>query len=173
MFNEVHKFNAIGETRDIITYEDGTVVDTGWGRNKIVFNFNVLVAGLLKADPLFSGIKYWAIGSGLPEWDNVRPEPQVADTGCVNEFYRKAIPTENIKYLDVAGNETVSATNRLQIRLVFSSAEAVGKWRDFSIFGANATATLNSGLALNHRTHGLIDKTNTMTIERIIRFTFS
>lgn len=101
-----------------------------------------------------------------------RPNPTVSDTGCLNEFYRKAIPAGSINFINTSGNVTSEPTNVLEVILKFNENEAVGKWREFCIFCGNATATLNSGLAMNRKTHGLIDKTSEMIIERTIRFTF-
>lgn len=268
------KLKFIGETRDIIYYKDGIVEDRGWDKNTMVSNFNVIISSLLKQQAGYSGIKYWAVGSGADTWDmppiyeklsikfntnatasgfilitlnNVlhqvsvvsgdtpaaiatkvlafsfpgwntviggttdtviftsttegdkvtntysagttgvtgtlttiengrtaqpRPNPTVTDVGCLAEFYRKEIPSSGINFINESGNVTSTPTNVLEIILKFTELEAVGKWREFSIFCGNATVTLNSGLAMNRKTHGLIDKTNEMIIERTIRFTF-
>lgn len=272
MFNEVSNKQIIGEVRDIIRYEDGRVIDTGWSRNSILMKVNTLIACLLKGETGIEGIQYWSIGSGEETWDlpsvfekaelvinagasangtvtitldgqgkvvNVnlgddaetvagkirstgfagwntsgtgnkviftattdgnkvdalynagttgavgnmttivqgvkgipRPEPQESDLGCVNEFYRKKIKPEDITFVDDAGIETQTPTNRLQISVTFSAEEAVGNWREFSIVGGNATEVLGTGYPINYKTHGLIEKTDTMTVERKIRFTF-
>jgi hypothetical protein len=102
-----------------------------------------------------------------------RPEPLATDTGCVQEIFRKVILPENIKYVDpVTFQETDSQSNIIQITVNISETEGVGDWREFSIICGNATEALNSGIAMNHKTHGLLTKTNTMTVERRIRFTF-
>ena len=272
IFNEVSNKQIIGEVRDIIRYEDGRVIDTGWSRNSILTKVNTLIACLLKGETGIEGIQYWSIGSGEETWDlpsvfekaelvinagasangtvtvtldgqgkvvNVnlgddaetvagkirstgfegwntsgtgnkviftattdgnkvdalynagatgavgnmttivqgvkgipRPEPQESDLGCVNEFYRKKIKPEDITFVDNAGIETQTPTNRLQISVTFLPEEAVGNWREFSIVGGNATEVLGTGYPINYKTHGLIEKTDTMTVERKIRFTF-
>lgn len=156
---------AIGETHDIITYKDGTVVDTGWSRNTIVIGLNKLLSAMLKGDPTYPGIKYWAIGSS----DTV---PTVNDVGCTTEIARKAIPSDAISYRNSNGTVSSAPTNILQVTLTFAQDEANGTWKEFSIFGGNATASLGSGIAINHKVHGVITKTNEMTVERTIRFTF-
>lgn len=172
MNEEKCKTNVIGEIKDIITYEDGTVEETEWGRNLVVDTFNTLLSGMLKGD-ITQGIKYWAVGSGLDTWDTTQPEPQKTDTKCKTEIYRKILPTPSITYVDTEGNTTAYPTNRLQITLFFDKGQATGKWREFCIFGGDgATSTKDTGLALNHRIHGLIDKTENMTVERVLRFTF-
>ena len=64
-------------------------------------------------------------------------------------------------------------SNILQIRRVFTEIECNGVWREFGIFGGNATETANSGIMINKRHHGVITKTNEMKVERIMRFVLS
>lgn len=170
---EQNNNRIIGEFRDIITYPDGTVEDRGWNRNTIVVSVNQLISALLKKETGYTGIQYWAIGSGQPEWDSSQPNAQPTDRGCVNEFFRKAITPTAIRFVDEAGQTTSAVTNRLEISLFFDKNEAVGSWREFSIIGGNATASLNTGYSINHKIHGKIEKTRDITIERTIRFTFN
>ena len=193
MFNEQAKLNAkennknlltlleneqmnrcfIGEVTDTITHADGRVEVREY-RNTIVNSIGTLIACLLKGQSGYSGIGYWAVGSGSEAWDNTNPTPAtVNDTGCTNEIGRKQIPASAIKFLDSGNATTDSPTNKLQITLTFSENECNGTWREFAIFGGNATSTRNSGLAINHKTHAILDKTNTMVVERQIRFTFN
>jgi hypothetical protein len=99
-----------------------------------------------------------------------RPDPKRTDTKCVSEIYRKAI--QSIDYLDVNGNVTAVPTNVIEVTATFNKDEAVGSWREFAIVGGNATATKDTGININYKTHGLIEKTNEMTVTRKIRFTF-
>ena len=70
-------------------------------------------------------------------------------------------------------NETDIPTNILQIKHTFGVNDCNGTWREFGIFGGNATTTANSGLLINKRHHAVITKTDEMTIERTMRFTLS
>lgn len=169
---ESANFKVTGEFNDIIYYKDGRVVDLGWNKNVVVNNASILIAALMKGAVGYSGIKYWAIGSGQESWDVSRPEPTITATKLVNEIYRKPIPAENIIFLNENGTESVVPTHIVQVSLTFEADEAVGKWREFAIFGGNATSTKDSGLNINYKTHGLIEKTNEMTIQRRIKFTF-
>lgn len=163
---------SIGEFRDIIRYNNGKTVVTDWKRNTIVNGLAKLVSIMLKGDNGYGGIKYWAIGSGSDSWDNNPHSPSASDEGCTNEIYRKAIPSNAIKYLDDNFEETSNKTNRLLISLTFNNDEGNGTWREFAIVGGNATDQANSGIAINHKITGRFDKTSDMKIERQIRFTF-
>jgi len=103
---------------------------------------------------------------------SVRPDPVLTDFKLVSEIFRKEILAENIKFLDANGNESVTPTNIIEVGVIFEAGEAIGEWREFAIFGGNATSVEDSGLNINYKTHGLIDKTNEMSIERKIKFTF-
>ena len=162
-----------GIIKDKIIYEDGRIEVREWEHNTIVNDVAKLLTCLLKGQSGYKGISYWAIGSGLASWDTTTPAPTVNDTGCTTEIFRKAIPVANIKFISDTGEVTSSPTKTIQIDLVFDKGEGTGTWREFSIFGGNATTSPNSGLAINHRTHGRIEKTATMVVERSMRFVFS
>lgn len=173
MTNESCLDQVVGEFRDVITYEDGTVEVREWSRNKIVKGIGNLVACLLKAQSGYTGIQYWAIGSGDSTWDNAVVQPSETDVKLHKEIGRKAIPTSAIKFVTNEGVETSSVTNCIQITLTFSPSECNGVWREFAIFGGNASTTANSGIMINHKIHDVLTKTSNMTVERQIRFTFN
>lgn len=163
----------IGEVTDTIHHADGRVEVKEY-RNTIVNSIGKLISCLFKAQAGYSGIQYWAVGSGSDGWDNVNPPvAQVTDVGCTNEIGRKAIPSSNIVFLDNNNSVSQTPTNRIQITLTFGENDCNGVWREFAIFGGNATTTPNSGIAINHKTHAIMVKTNTMVVERQIRFTFN
>ena len=175
-FNDGHEeMNRcfIGEVKDTIRHADGRVEVKEY-RNTIVNSIGKLVACLFKAQAGYSGLQYWAIGSGSDGWDNLNPPVALtSDVGCVNEIGRKAIPTNAIVFLDTNNAVSPTPTNRIQITITFSECECNGIWREFAIFGGNATSTKNSGIAINHKTHAIMVKTDTMVVERQIRFTFN
>lgn len=163
----------IGEYVDTIHYSDGRV-EVREAQNCIINDIGKLIACLLKGQSGYSRLGYWAIGKGLDSWDNVNPpQAQPSDTGCVNEIGRKAIPTNSIVFLDSGNQVSSTPTNRIQITLTFTEDDCNGTWREFAIFGGNATTTRNSGIAINHKNHSILIKTNTMVVERQIRFTFN
>lgn len=167
------KQGIIGEFQDTITFADGRVEVMDWNRNMIVNGISKLVACLMKKQSGHTGLSYWAIGQGLEEWDDNLPTAQATDERLTSEIGRKAIPASAITFVDANGQPTSGITNRIQITLEFMENECNGRWREFGIYGGNASATTNSGIMINHKIHELITKTSAMTIERKIRFTFN
>ena len=169
------KFNRqfIGEFTDTIRHADGRV-EVREGHNVIINDIGKLIACLFKGQSGYSRLGYWAVGSGADSWDNTNPTPAtVNDTGCVREIGRKQINANDIKFIDSSNRETNSVTNRIQITVTFTENECNGVWREFAIFGGNATSSLNSGIAINHKNHAIMVKTDSMVVERQIRFTFN
>lgn len=164
--------SVIGEFTDTITYADGTK-EVKEGQNLIVNDIGKLIACLFKKQDDYTGLSYWAIGSGQDAWDGKDVNATVLDSRLEAEHYRKEIPKENIQFLDEFGEPTEEITNRIGITLTFATNEANGKWREFSIFGGNATESPNTGLMINHKIHKILTKDESMTIERQIRFTFN
>lgn len=172
MNNEQNKNQIIGEYTDTIYYNDGRVEKLE-GRNMIVSDINKLIAVLFKNQAGNKGITHWAIGSGATDWDTSEKNPTASDTRLANEIFRKAIPVDNIKFIDEHGEISESVTNRISVSLTFASGEANGAWREFAIFGGDASDSLNTGIMINHKIHKILTKDDTMTIERQIRFTFN
>lgn len=166
------RFNMTGEITDKI-YKNGVLVDTIVDHNLIVNSFLNLVNALLKGAQGYAGIQYWAIGSGDPSWDSQMPEPAVNATALTNEIGRVAIAANEISFVDPNFDPSVDPTNILQIVHTFGANDCNGSWREFGIFGGNATSTAGSGIMINKKHHGIITKTSDMTIERTMRFTLS
>lgn len=178
MYNEGTDMSkaSIGELRDIIKDANtGEIIEVHeWEKNIIVKDIGILVACLMKGHPGYSGMLYWAVGSGLGTWDNMNPPlPSADDHKLVNEIGRKAIPSASISFVDANGNVSASPTNRLLITLSFGENDCNGEWREMMIVGGNATSTKDSGVAINHKTHQFIGKTTNVTVDRQIRFTFN
>ena len=94
-------------------------------------------------------------------------------TRLTAEIGRVAIPASEITFLDSNYNEVSNPTNIIQIKHTFGVSDCNGTWREFGIFGGNATATTNSGLLINKRHHSVLTKTSEMTVERTMRFTLN
>lgn len=168
------------EVLDYIIHEDGTKELA----NKASFNvvtdgLSKLIACLLKMQAGYTGILYWGLGSGNSAWPDGSPgSPSDTDIQLVSEFYRKAISTSDIIFINDNNEESNVPTNRLQVTVTFGADEANydpslgNRLMEFGIFCGNATSALNSGLMINHKTHPAIYKDNTMQLERIVRFTF-
>lgn len=170
--NDLSGVHMTGQITDRI-YKNGVFVEERVGHNLVVNSFLDLVMTLLKNQNGFKGIQYWAIGSGAEAWDDSLPTPDISATKLTNEIGRVAITADNITFLDSSYNPTSSTTNVLQISHTFGENDCNGVWREFGLFGGNATSTANSGVMINKRHHQVISKTPDMTVERVMRFTLS
>lgn len=160
-----------GEYQDIITHGDGSVEITE-SHNLIVDDIYKLIAILLGRRTGYTGLQFWAVGSGQSSWnDSNIPDPTVGDTRLVNEIGRVQIAS--VYHVNENLEQTLQETNRIAVEVTFGKDDCNGTWREFGIFGGNANANANSGVMINHKTHGAILKTNEMEITRRIIFTFS
>lgn len=161
-----------GEYTDTIRYANGDV-EVVKGENLIVDGLLRLVTTLLGVKSGYTGLKYWAVGQGNSSWDTSTPDALTTDTELTNEIGRKQISASDMTWVTSSGSDSSTPTNRLKVRVTFGANECVGTWREFGLFGGNATDSRNSGIMINHKNHSVITKTNEMEIEREIIFTFS
>lgn len=161
-----------GEITDIIHYKDGRV-EKRVGHNLVVNDFLKLVMSLLKGETGYKGVQYWAIGSGASSWDSNMPSPAIDATKLTSELGRVAISAGEIKFLTPEYEVTNTPTNIIQITHTFGPSDCNGVWREFGIFGGNATTAKDSGIMINKRHHAVLTKTEEMTIERVMRFTLN
>lgn len=162
-----------GHIVDRIFDKDGNLVDVIEGHNLVVNSFLKLVMALAKGESGYGRISYWAVGSGNSSWDSNTPDPEINATRLTAEIGRVAIAASEIKFLTAEHNESSSPTNIIQIKHMFGPSDCNGKWREFGLFGGNASATINSGFMVNKRHHGVITKTADMSIERTMTFTLN
>lgn len=161
-----------GQSIDRI-YKNGVFVEEIVGHNLVVSSFLKLIMCLLKQENGYSGIQYWAVGSGASSWDSNTPNPTLDSTGLTSELGRSAINKDNIIFLNSNYEKSNTPTNIIQVSHTFGTSECNGVWREFGLFGGNATASKDSGIMINKRHHAIITKTNEMSVERIMRFTLS
>ena len=167
--SEVH---MTGHSIDRI-YKKGVLVDEIIGHNLVVNSFLNLVMCMLKQQSGYSGIQYWAVGKGEDSWDNTPISPDINATRLTEEIGRVPINLSDIKFLNSDYEEMSTPTNIIQISHTFGTSDCNGVWREFGIFGGNATENLNSGIMINKRHHKIITKTQEMTVERVMRFTIN
>ena len=172
MTGDCHDVRMTGQSIDRI-FKNGKLVDEIVGHNLVVNSFLNLVMCLLKQQSGYSGVQYWAVGSGASSWDSNMPTPELTATRLTAEIGRVPITADELAFLDQDYRVVSTPTNILQISHTFGADDCNGVWREFGIFGGNATAVLNSGIMINKRHHSVITKTEEMTIERIMRFTLS
>lgn len=111
----------------------------------------------------------------------------IGKCGILNEFYRKKIEAgtgiyadDGIHFLDENGDISTAPTSIIEIKLTFKENEGLlddgkeAQWRCFGIVGGDgASEDLGSGLFMNAKNHAVITKTDTMVVERKIKFTFT
>ena len=168
-----HNVHMTGQCIDRIFNKNGELVEERVGHNLVVNSFMNLVMCLLKQQSGYSGIQYWAIGSGASTWDSNMPTPEIGATRLTAELGRMPIDARKIVFLNSNYEEVSTPTNIIQISHTFGTSDCNGVWREFGIFGGNATSAVNSGIMINKRHHSVITKTEEMSIERIMRFTLS
>ncbi len=166
--------NCTGKYRDIIYHNDGRVEVLPWSKNIIVDAIGILIASLLKEETGYHGVTYWAVGSGNAGWDVSPVDPTIDETTLTNEIGRKAITAStDIKFLDALNEETLTPTNKIKITLLFGENDCNGTWREFGLFGGNATATANTGLMIDKKHHPVITKSTANTVARELHLVFS
>lgn len=170
---DCHNVHMTGQCIDRIFNKEGELIEEIVGHNLVVNSFLNLVMCLLKQQSGYSGIQYWAIGSGTVAWDSSLPTPDISATRLTAELGRVPIPVSEITFLNSEYEEISTPSNIIQIKHIFGSNDCNGVWREFGIFGGNATESLNSGIMINKRHHAVITKTEEMVIERTMRFTLS
>ena len=158
-----------GESIDRI-FIKGKLVDEIHSHNLIVNSFLNLAMCLLKQQNGYTGLQYWAVGSGASSWDSTPVTPDIKATRLTSEIGRVALTPDCFSFLNSNYEVVSTPSNILQVKRTFKENECNGVWREFGIFGGNATSASNSGIMINKRHHGVITKTNEMTVERIMRF---
>lgn len=170
---DMHDVCMTGEITDRI-FKNGVLVDTIVDHNIVVNSFLKMVMALCKNQQGYGGIQYWAIGSGAADWDTKTPDPTVYESKLTSEIGRVAIPASEIVFLNPADmTQSATPTNVIQIKHMFDTGDCNGKWREFGLFGGNATDVADSGIMVNKKHHAVITKTDDMTIERTMRFTLN
>lgn len=174
MSGDLSGVKMIGESIDrVFNAKTGALIEERHGHNLVVNSFLRLVMCLLKRQSGYIGIQYWAVGSGAASWDSDIPTPSISATSLTSELGRVAISPSEISFLDSNYNVVNTPTNIIQVTHVFGTSDCNGVWREFGLFGGNATTSANSGIMINKRHHAILTKTEEMTVERTMRFTLS
>lgn len=156
-----------GRYRDTIWQSGRPVFDGDWSHNTIVDSAWPLIAGLLKNQPRWHGIRFWAVGEGRPEWDNAHVGAYPGTERLENEVHRQAIAPEDIVYLDEKGAEAPGPTTQIEICADFAGQDQI--LREFGLFGGNASKTRNSGRLINYVIHPRIKLESGATLTRRLR----
>lgn len=153
------------------------------GSNAIVRGFGVSVGLFLSSQfdsvGLESGIRYAAFGDGEGAvWDSLTTAQRQAKsiftlTQLYHELFR-VVPI-SIVFLDTSNNVTLAPTNKIEVRISLDDAHN-GNLREFGLFlGNSATATLNTGILIDHKAFPVIsfnqDSSISMLLNRAVRIT--
>ena len=180
-----------GDWEDYLLHPDGRRELVGKGQNLVVNSAYIAMAMAMKLDPAYDGFMYWAVGDGnlggagaSPGWDagvaGLTIQPLPTDTQLAREIYRKVILPADIKFVDSLGALTAGGgatpSNRLRITSTFTESEPAPTgtfyFREWGIFGGNATGTALSGYLINRKVHTTYEKTNLAQLQRQLTFTF-
>ena len=166
------KIEGINIVDTIKNVKTGKVEVIERGHNLVVDKVLPLIMALLKGS--LSGVQYWAVGSGATSWDSNPVNPLLTETKLTNELGRKAITASNMTFVDPETLETSSSpTTCLEISCTFYEEDCNGVWREFGIFGGNATTTKDSGYMIDKKHHSLLTKTEEMVVDRKIFLSIS
>ncbi len=141
------------------------------GHNLTTDPLRVLLAALFGGQIGYSGVQFWAVGSGDPS-DNPQspPAPSPTDARLVTEIARVPVA---ISYLDDLGNPVVGGVSRhIQVQAVFPQGLATGANTEFGLFGGTATAVANTGLMIDRVTHPVFNKQSNTTRRITLVFSF-
>jgi hypothetical protein len=168
----VHIPTSLHDTLLDLKTGERTVIHDGQS-NLIVVGFGLLVASLLIGNVTNSlPISYWAVGEGEGAfWDDLTATQRQSKsyfglTGLYNETFRVA--TTNV-FIDADDNEVPNdhPTNRVEVRAVFGS-EVTGSLREFGIFGGAASATLGTGIMIDHKAHQVIHVNESLGLQNVL-----
>lgn len=147
--------------------------DSGWRSNLIVRDCSLLLAALMKRQEGLTGILYWAVGEGEDTWDVKCPSPASNTSRLFSEIARQALSEKQIVYL----GSNNKPTNTLEITAEFKGEDFIMKdrfvsFREFGLFGGDATEKPNSGFMIDYIIHPRIDLDKSMKLLRSVRLTF-
>ena len=189
-----------GEFRDVLTRNGEIIEDRGWRSNTIVAEFGNFLAAVMKKDfqddsndtikPI--GIEYMAVGSKsntvdefrsrvvnfFSEWNIKGPNFESNKPFGNPWIWVKKIDSGNITYLNAPDINQI--TNMLQITVDFSENEPDSvqpkRFEEFALVGilrkSDGTFDIDRMFFINHATHGIIEKTASMTITRTVNLRF-
>lgn len=181
---EIPKGKMKGEFFITLTDEQDGSVQKFHYPNIIVDTASILVARLLAdgqalVDPTGPtyGLKVLAVGTGDPAWDPNNPPAPTADQEFLEaELARKQFSNVTFIRTDGSGLPANEPTNIIDFTTTFSQSESTGAITELALFGGGTGSediinTADSGIMLNYRTVGVINKSNTTTMSIVFRIT--
>lgn len=160
---------AKGYIRDTL-YNDMGEIDfqSNWEENCVCIGLKTLTCGLMAQEASYLGNFWIANGTGDVSWDGNLPTALSTTTQLVAEAARKVVTS--IVYLDSGDNVVATPTKTIKFTTTFLNAESIGDIREFGLFGGDATASSNTGLLTDYKTHVKIVKDGSHTLMRELKF---
>lgn len=159
--------------------------DMSFSDNQIQNAFSTIMAQQLISIYDAPSVLYLAFGHGDTAWDYFSYDQSYEQTTLVDEFYRVPIfrevrytgqtstHTESLfYYVDSDYEESETATTAIEAKIYIPEGIADGIYREFAMFGEDATEVVDSGTIVNWVVHPMFDKTGyelTRTIRLIFR----
>ena len=111
-----------------------------------------------------------AVGGGQGSWDiDGLPAEDKERTQLYNEIARVAVV---MNYLDESNEPTLTVTRHIDLAATFGSGVGeAASWREWAVFGGNATGSANSGIIIDLRLHTALPKVSQTWVRRT-RFFF-
>lgn len=169
----------VGRWFDTFKFIDGTTSygqhgEFDWGFNQIQNSFASLMAGWFRGESGFERLTYVGIGSGQTSWDSSPPSQPYSEVTLNNEVFRKALPQNDIYFIDPITNLPTGGAPSSKIEVVYTlgTTEANYDLREFGLFGGTATGAFDSGEMINWIVHSKISKDSSFEIYRRIRIQF-
>ncbi|MFN7997436.1 MAG: PASTA domain-containing protein [Bryobacteraceae bacterium] len=104
-----------------------------------------LIGRLLAGAREHRGLAIWAVGSGDPSWDQALPAASVETRGLLHETWRQPLRASDIAWDPASATLTVTTT--------LNASAPAGTFREWAIFGGDASCLANSGLLFSYRNH--------------------
>lgn len=163
--NDGSNFKVTGQITDEV-FKKGVLVERRVGHNLVVKGIEKLIMCLLKNQSNYEGIQYWAVGSGSSN------SPSKNDVKLESEIGRVPISASEIVFMN-GSSVSSTPTKVLRITHTFGENDCNGSWKEFGIFGGNATTTKDSGIMIDRKTHDVLTKTSDIEVKRIMTFTLT
>ena len=149
----------------------GVMLDIDYGTYPFVTSSNPIGGGAATGSGYGPTMVQEVVGVSKAYVTRVGEGPFVSE--LTDEIGRKQISASDMTWVTSNGSDSSTPTNRLKVRVTFGANECVGTWREFGLFGGDATSSINTGIMMNKRHHAVITKTKDMVIERVMIFTLN
>ena len=169
-FSRIEAYAPEVEVKDPNNVEADPLFVTEWEKNTIMNASGLALSALFKGEAGYAGFQYIAVGGGQGSWDiDGLPAEDKERTQLYNEIARVAVV---MNYLDESNEPTLTVTRHIDLAATFGSGVGeAASWREWAVFGGNATGSANSGIIIDLRLHTALPKVSQTWVRRT-RFFF-